>query len=680
ANTRPEIYAMGFRNPYRMTVDKATGTVYLGDYGPDAATTDANRGPSGQVEFNRITSPGNYGWPYCTGTNSTAETYNEWNFATNATGPKFTCANPTNNSFRNTGQSTLPPARPSWIRYGGDAGTPPEFGTGSESPMGGPVYRYNAASTSTVKFPQSFDGHFFGAEFGRRWIKDIAVNADGSAGTIQGLPWSGTQIIDLAFGPDGALYVLDYGTGYFNGDHNSALYRIEYIAGTNRTPTARAGANVTSGRAPLAVAFSSAGSSDPEGTALSYRWDFGDGTSSTSANPSHTYSTNGTYTATLTVTDAGGATGSASVYITVGNTAPKVTIDLPVDGTPFSYGDTIPFRITVTDPEDGTIDCGRVKMTYGIGHDNHGHVITTRTGCTGSITVAADGEHDEAANVFGVWDAEYTDLGANGQPALTTHAKSVTQPRHRQAEHFTTSSGISKIAKSQAEGGYTVGDVHNGDWVSFTPYALADVRGFAARVSSGGVGGTLQLRAGSPTGTVLGSVAVPVTGGWESFTTVSGSLSGAPSGTTALYLTFSGGAGALFDVDSFTLNGPTGPIVGTSGKCVDVSGAGTADGTKIQLWTCNGTGAQRWQRAGQTWQALGKCLDVSGAGTADGTKVHLWTCNGTVAQTWVAGTNGSLVNPNSGKCLDAAGGATADGTQLIIWPCNGGANQKWTTP
>ena len=72
---------MGFRNPFRMSVDKATGVVYVGDYGPDAGTTDATRGPGGQVEFNRITAPGNYGWPYCTGTNTTTETYNEWDFA-----------------------------------------------------------------------------------------------------------------------------------------------------------------------------------------------------------------------------------------------------------------------------------------------------------------------------------------------------------------------------------------------------------------------------------------------------------------------------------------------------------------------------------------------------------------------------------------------------------------------
>ncbi len=106
ARTRPEIYAMGFRNPFRMSVDNATGIVYLGDYGPDAGGADPNRGPGGQVEFDRITGPGFYGWPYCTGTNTTAETYNEFTFPSGPAQAKYNCAGgPTNNSFRNTGIS-----------------------------------------------------------------------------------------------------------------------------------------------------------------------------------------------------------------------------------------------------------------------------------------------------------------------------------------------------------------------------------------------------------------------------------------------------------------------------------------------------------------------------------------------------------------------------------------------
>ncbi|MET9943106.1 PQQ-dependent sugar dehydrogenase, partial [Streptomyces halstedii] len=222
ARTRPEIYAMGFRNPFRMSVDKPTGTVYLGDYGPDAGTANAGRGPAGQVEFNRITKAGNYGWPYCVGTNSP---YVDYNFATSTSGATFSCAAPKNTSPNNTGLTDLPPAQPAWIPY--DGGSVPEFGGGSESPMGGPVYRYDAASTSPVKFPQSFDGDYFAGEFGRKWIKRIEQGSDGTVQSINAFPWQGTQVMDMAFGPDGALYVLDYGTGYFNGDANSAVYRIE---------------------------------------------------------------------------------------------------------------------------------------------------------------------------------------------------------------------------------------------------------------------------------------------------------------------------------------------------------------------------------------------------------------------------------------------------------------------
>jgi hypothetical protein len=124
--------------------------------------------------------------------------------------------------------------------------------------------------------------------------------------------------------------------------------------------------------------------------------------------------------------------------------------------------------------------------------------------------------------------------------------------------------------------------------------------------------------------------------------------------------------------------GGGGPIVGLGGKCVDVAGAGSANGTAVQLYDCNGTAAQQWTRTGDnTERALGKCLDVAAAGTANGSKVQLYDCNGTAAQQWTrSGT--TLVNAGSGKCLDATGNSSANGTRLQIWTCTGAANQNWT--
>ncbi|MCX4417492.1 PQQ-dependent sugar dehydrogenase [[Kitasatospora] papulosa] len=680
ARTRPEIYAMGFRNPFRMTVDKPTGVVYLGDYGPDAGTASAARGPAGQVEFNRITKAGNYGWPYCTGRN---DAYADYNFATSASGAAFSCSAPRNTSPNNTGLTDLPAAQPAWIPY--DGGSVPEFGSGSESPMGGPVYRYDAASTSPVKFPESFDGDFFAGEFGRKWVKRIEQAGDGTVQSVNAFPWQGTQVMDMAFGPDGALYVLDYGTGYFNGDENSAVYRIENVTG-GRSPLAQVSADRTSGTSPLTVRFSSAGTSDPDGDPLTYAWKFGDGGTSTAAGPSHTYTANGQYTAELTVSDGTGRTATASVAVTVGNTAPTVKLELPLDGRIIDPGAAVPFRVTVTDPEDGTVDCSKVKVTFIIGHDSHGHPQTSATGCSGTVQTIADGEHDPNANIFGVWDAEYTDKGANGQPALTTHDEHISQPSHRQAEHYGGSAGVSVISHAAARGGRTVGNIENGDWISFKPYALDNATALTARVSSAGAGGTLEVRAGSPTGALLGSVAVPVTGGWETFRDVSANLTDRPAGTTTLHLVFKGGSGALFDVDEFTVTTSgaaprEGAVTGIGGKCVDVAGGATADGTQIQLYTCNGTAAQKWTvGTDDTLRALGRCMDVSGAGTADGTKIQLYGCNGSGAQKWTPQADGTLKNPASGKCLDAEGVSSADRTRLHLWTCGTGANQKWILP
>ncbi|UWE09550.1 ricin-type beta-trefoil lectin domain protein [Actinacidiphila bryophytorum] len=127
--------------------------------------------------------------------------------------------------------------------------------------------------------------------------------------------------------------------------------------------------------------------------------------------------------------------------------------------------------------------------------------------------------------------------------------------------------------------------------------------------------------------------------------------------------------------------GGSGPITsGYAGKCVDIAGASSANGTAVQLYDCNGTSAQNWAAgSGGTLQALGKCMDVAAAGTANGTKVQLYDCNGTGSQVWQQ-SGKTLVNPQSGKCLDATGPSSANGTRLQIWTCAGGTNQQWTLP
>ncbi|GIJ49184.1 glucosylceramidase [Virgisporangium aliadipatigenens] len=133
-----------------------------------------------------------------------------------------------------------------------------------------------------------------------------------------------------------------------------------------------------------------------------------------------------------------------------------------------------------------------------------------------------------------------------------------------------------------------------------------------------------------------------------------------------------------------TGNPPTGggPITGLAGKCVDVAGAATTNGTPVQLYTCNGSGAQNWTRSADgTLRALGKCLDVSGPSNTDGTLTHLWDCHTGSSQRWTYdAANGHLVNQYANKCLDVKDNAATDGTRLQIWTCTTGANQRWNVP
>ncbi|WP_326769273.1 ThuA domain-containing protein [Streptomyces sp. NBC_01591] len=583
--TRPEVYAMGMRNPFRITTDPLSGALLVADYGPDAKAAVADRGPEGTVEYTRITQAGNFGWPYCVGDNTP---FNDYDFAAKKSGPKFDCAALVNDSPNNTGLRELPPARPATVWYAYSASAEfPELGTGGGGPMSGPVYDYDPDNAYRTKFPEYFEGKWINYELTRKWFKTFSFQQKDQTfqdprfaavkagelqsvnGIFQDMQWN--QPFDADFGPDGALYVIDFGLGSGTGrggsNEGAGIYRIDYV-GDGRLPDAKITADRDNGAAPLSVGFSSAGSGLPGDQPISYAWDFdGNGTTdSTDANPSYTYRTKGLFTARLTVTGPGGLTGQAVQDITVGNTRPEVTIKQPPNGGVFSFGDTIPFTVKVKDKEDGSsapIDCSRVVVQSQLGHDTHLHPLDNYTGCAGEIVTDAGDSHGPGQNLYYGISAQYEDKGAPGAPALTGSASLTLRTAFREAEHFTATGGAHGGAvtgnRADASGGKRLTDIEDGDWIAFDPVNLKHIESVTVGAASGGIGGSVEFRAGSPTGPLLGKVSVPNTGDWGNLVSPTTALTD-PGGTVKLYAVFSnpewsGDKADLFSVDWLHFNG-----------------------------------------------------------------------------------------------------------------------------
>jgi cytochrome c len=367
AKTLPEIYTMGHRNPWRISIDSKTGFIYWGEVGPDASK-DSIIGPRGYDEFNQARKAGFFGWPYFVGDN---KPYARFDYATDKPGEKFNAEHPVNNSPNNTGLTDLPLPQKAFIWYPYSNSTEfPLLGSAGRSATGGPVFHEDDFKNARHPFPAYFENKLLITEFMRGWIMAVTMDDEGNYKSMERfLPNENfSSAIDMKFGPDGDLYVLEYGSAWFRGNDNAQIVRIQYNGG-NRKPVAKAKVDKPAGALPLTVNFSSEGTTDFDSydkDALKYEWsvksDNGFAKSMTEANPSMTFDKPGIYNVSFTVTDTKGEQNSQALEIKAGNEPPVVIIDLLKGNKSFFFAKgTIDYAVSVSDKEDGSLADGKIK-------------------------------------------------------------------------------------------------------------------------------------------------------------------------------------------------------------------------------------------------------------------------------------------------------------------------------
>ncbi|WP_299548896.1 ThuA domain-containing protein [Seonamhaeicola sp.] len=370
-DTRPEIYVMGCRNPFRFSIDPKTGFVYWGDVGPDSGNDNSDRGPKGMGEFNQARKAGFWGWPYTRGNN---QQYNDYDFAKKQSGPKFNPDHLINDSPNNTGLKELPPARESFIWYSYDRSEAfPWLGEGGVNPMAGMVF--HSSEFPNVRegvFPEYFENKLFVYEWMRDWIYIVTLDQDQNY--VKAEPFMpNTEFshpMDMIFGSDGNMYMLEYGQKWNTRNLDARLSKISYIAG-NRNPIAKIISDKEIGALPLTVRFSGASSIDYDGDKLKYEWSFADDSNvkSTEADLEYTFTKAGAYTIQLKVTDELGNTGIADTKLLVGNDAPKLEIRTQPKDSIYTGDKKVAYKVVVTDTEDGDSESGsiasdKVKVTF----------------------------------------------------------------------------------------------------------------------------------------------------------------------------------------------------------------------------------------------------------------------------------------------------------------------------
>jgi cytochrome c len=338
--------------------------LYWGEVGPDAGENSKQFGPRGHDEVNQARKAGYFGWPLFVADN---RAYNERRFGDSTfVGKAFDPKKPINDSPHNTGLTELPPAQKAFIYY--PYADSPEFGPivgkGGRNAMAGPVY-YSADFKGVDKrFPDYFNGKFFAYDWMRDWVNVVTMRPNGDFVEMERfLPKTEfSHPMDMQFGKDGALYMLEYGQKWFAQNNDARLIKIEYNGG-NRTPVAVATASQIAGAAPLTVNFSSVGSVDYDNDPLSFEWisDEKKGKKLKTPNATFTYKKAGIYHPKLIVNDGKGNISTQTLEIKVGNESPKVEVVIKGNKSFYWNGKPIAYEVKVLDKEDGSLTSKTIK-------------------------------------------------------------------------------------------------------------------------------------------------------------------------------------------------------------------------------------------------------------------------------------------------------------------------------
>ncbi len=348
SKTCKEVFAMGFRNPFRIAVNPnvAQTQLYIADVGA-RKWEEINQGRAGA----------DYGW-------DTREGHCAVNSTTNC--------------------GTVPGLDNPIFDYGRS--------TGCTSVTGGPF-------VPTGIWPAEYDGAYLFGDYVCGIIFQLIPTDNGMTAAPFITNIGGNSLVHISFGPFGsgkALYYVNIGNGQ--------IHRVNYTGSANRRPIAALSANPTSGLTPLRVTFDGSGSSDPDNNALTYLWDFGDSSRSEGSSPTttHTYSVSGTFSASLVVRDSNGSSSEAKTRtITVGNRAPTAVIDTPNTAVRFAIGQQITLHGYATDPEEGALASNRLTWEVTLHHESHTHpLLGPTTGNDIVLTMPAPEDIFAAANSY----------------------------------------------------------------------------------------------------------------------------------------------------------------------------------------------------------------------------------------------------------------------------------------